>query len=302
MKLEKALNAYKKIIQNGNVHLYTTNSCYDTCGHCYMSALPHHSKKSKHINTDDLIHFTKLLQEDKPKGINVTLSGGDPLLHPKITTILDTLSEHSQLDILTSGFALSTKNTEKRKELLDSLIKSDARFFVASPDEPYHSITWKDISEIRSYIKEQGHDPNKLGYPSKTKNIINSILFSATGIGAVALGLNYLLKKCSSNDGMPLSIPIGRAKALPEDQLLPGTKKCNSLDNPSEMYLNYKGELQFCIYTCHDGFMNISELKEIDNKKEATEHIMKRLEESETFQDMVNYERCYFSKKIRKHI
>jgi len=300
MKLETALKGYEGALREGNMHIYPVNSCYDRCAHCYMSAVPEHSSKAKYIDKGNLLHFVDLLREDRPKGIHIGLSGGDPLLYPDIVEMLDVLSEHSRLEVLTSGFALSSRNTKNRKKLLEALGRSNASFLVASPEEPYHSITWDDISEIRQYVKEQGFNPNKLGYPSRAGNIANKVLLASTIIGGAVMTIGYLLEKCSDNNGMPQAIPIGRAKKLPEEQQKFGTRDCTIFEKPGEIYVNYDGNLQYCIYTCHDGFMNIGELAEIDEKEEAIQLVLKRLAQNVTFQDMIEHERCYFSKKIRK--
>ena len=93
---------------------------------------------------------------------------------------------------------------------------------------------------------------------------------------------------------------MGRAKNLPKEQQRTGTRNCTTFDKPRELFVNYDGKLQYCMYTYHDGFMNIGELVNIDEKEEAIHLIIKRLSQDVTFQDMVEHERCYFSNKIRK--
>jgi len=311
MKLSTTLRGYEDALRDGSLHVYATNSCYDRCAHCYMSAVSENSSNAKYIDTYNLLHFVDLLRQDKPKGISITLTGGDPLLHPEAVKILDELSSHSRLEVMTSGFALSSRNTTNRKELLESMAKSKARFLVASPEEPYHSITWDDISDIRKYIKEQGFNPNKLDYASKGGNIAQKVLLTSTIIGGVVMASNYLVDKYSNNKNntgnpnnkkvnMPLAIPIGRAEKLPQELQKPGTSTCTSLESPGAIYVNYDGKLQYCIYSCHDGFMNIDELKDTIDKKDAIKLIIDRLSKDITFQDMITYDRCYFSKKIRK--
>lgn len=170
MQLAAALQGYERALREGSLHMYLVNSCYDRCAHCYMSAVPEHSPKARCIDAGNLLHFIDLLRQDKPRGLSTGFSGGDPLLHPDIIRIVDEVSEHSRLEVLTSGFALSSRNTTNRRKLLEALVRSDASFLVASPEEPYHSITWEDISDIRQYIQEQGFDPDRLGYPSRARN------------------------------------------------------------------------------------------------------------------------------------
>jgi len=266
----------------GNIHFYLTNGCYDTCNHCYMSAVP--ISKAKYIDTEDMLNFAELIGRD------IGLSGGEPLIHPDILEILENIERP---EILTSGFALSKRNP-KRKELLEALVKSKARMKVASPDEPFHSLTWDDVDEIRDFIKSQGYNPRKLGYSSKKEETFRKVLLASTVVGGAAMLVGYFLNKLS--DGEPKAIPIGRGKFLPESQKSPGVSHCETFVNPKEIYISYEGKIQYCVYTVNDGFMNISEVK----GPKAIDNILDRLENDVTYQDMMEHKRCYFSKKIRK--
>jgi hypothetical protein len=179
-------------------------------------------------------------------------------------------------------------------------VRSKASCTVASPKEPYHSITWGDVSNIRKYIKEQGYNPDRLGYSSEAGEIAQKILLASTIIGGAVMTINYLAEKCSNTNGMPQIIPIGRGANLPKGQQKIGTRNCTTFGYPGQIHVSYQGELQYCIYTCHDGFMNINELSGIDKKEDAVKLIIERLSKDITFRDMAKYERCYFSKKIRK--
>ncbi|MBT5021572.1 hypothetical protein HON01_02025 [Candidatus Woesearchaeota archaeon] len=191
-------------------------------------------------------------------------------------------------------------NKTNRKELLEALVRAEPRFIVASPDEKYHSINWEDVSEIRQYIKEQGFNPNKFGYSSKSKNILGKVLLASTIIGGAGMLVGYLIEKCSDDNGMPQAIPVGRAKNLPEEQQKIGVNTCTVFKHPGEIYVGYDGQLQYCMYACHGGFMNISELADVDKKEDAIQLILNRLSQDVSFQDIVEYDRCYFSKKVRK--
>mgnify|MGYP001560356685 CR=1 FL=1 len=296
MKLEKALKEYRKALNNGDMHAYLVNSCYDRCRHCYVGTVSENSSRAKHIDTDNFLHFVGLMKQDNDNKINVALSGGDPLLHPEIVKILDYLSPISNLEILTSGFALSVRNTRNRREILEALDKSKASFMIASPNEPYHSITWQDVKEIKRYIEEQGFNPNKFGYPSRSSDIVQKVLARTLPPGWIG----YLIDKFSKGNKMPRVIAIGRAKNLPEEQHLKGNRECDIFSNPNQIYLNYNGNLQYCLYTCHDGFMNINELRGINNKQEAIGIVLDRLSRDPTFQDIIKLDTCYFADEIRK--
>lgn len=298
MKLEKALKEYRKVLNNGDMHAYLVNSCYDRCLHCYVSAVPENSSRARYIDTDNFLHFVGLMKQNNDNKINVALSGGETLLHPEIVKILNYLSPISNLEILTSGFALSARNTKNRKEILEALDKSRASFMVASPNEPYHSITWQDVKEIKRYIQEQGFNPNKFGYPSRAADITQKTIMAFLPPNWIL----FLLNKISKGNGMPEVLNIGRAKKLPDEQYAKNNRLSDTFKVPGQIYISYEGNLQYGMYTCHDGFMNISELRNINNKDEAIDLTLKRLSNDISFQDMVNFDKGYFSDQVRKKL
>ena len=284
MDLNKTLNGYGRLLENASTfHVYATNACYDVCGHCYMNAVKDGSPRSKHIDREDLTHFLNLMNQNLDGTITVGLSGGDPLLHPDITGILGDISEIGNIEVLTSGYALSDKNPN-RLELLGALVKSSASFVVASPDDPYHSITWEKVQEIEEYIRGEGINPRNLGYPKRWSD-------------PVAKFIDWVLRRWSEGPKEYPVLSIGRAKKLPEELQKKETRKCKMFD---PVVLNYEDKLQYGFYACHDGFMNISELRDVENKKDAISLILKRASEDITLQDMIKFNEWYFSNNVRK--
>ena len=224
-----------------------------------------------------------------PDGVDSTLTGGEPLLHPEIADIIGHLAEKGAVSVLTSGFALSRRNPN-RVELLDRLKDLDASYEVASPDEHYHSITKDDVAEIKHFIRAQGLKPKKFGYGSTSVNW-HKALFALTGIGIPLLLIGYLIDKYAS--GPPQVFPVGRAQNLPEDQLMRERRYCSPFKG-GIIHISYKGDLQYCIYSCHDGFMNISELRGINDKEEAIGFVRDRLMQDERLKRMADEQVCLF--------
>lgn len=301
MELEKALQKYKNVLMKStNFHVYLTNACYDNCAHCYMGAVPPKSRKAKYIDYGDLIHFVSLMEQGTNGTFTTALSGGEPLLHPEIVPIMDNLANYGNLEVLTSGFALSPKNPN-RAELLDALIRNKPCMEVAHPTEPYHSITWQDIDEIKEYVKQKGYKLTKLGYPSKSKEIFQKVMLALHPIGFTAMLVSQILEKCSDKMSKPPALAIGRAKNLPEGQQRKVIKKCKMFgENNDPVTIGYMGNIQYGFYACHDGFMNIKELRGINNKKDAVDFIIEKLSQDITFQDMAKFNEWYFSDNIRK--
>lgn len=300
---EFALKGYERALRQGILHVHSTNACYDACAHCYISAISPKSSCAKFIDADNLIHFTKLLSQNRLKKdkLFVTLSGGDFLLHPKAVTILDTLSKYSLVDVMSSGFPLSKRNTTNRKELLEALVRNNITCVVASPDEYYHSLTWDDVDSVAEYIKKQGYNPKRLGYSSKKqrkrKKLLSTIILASTIVGGVTLLSDHFSSK---KNLPPKSMPLGRAKNLDSSYLNAGRRDCTPFRNLEGIAINYAGDLQYCFHATDDGFMNIRELAGINDKEDAIKLILARLSEDISAKDMITYGRCYFSKKIRK--
>jgi hypothetical protein len=297
MNIQETLRKYEDVLRDGQtLQFYLANACYDRCAHCYMNTVPETSSKARFVDKEDMFHFVDLMRQGER--INLSISGGDPLLHPDIVDILDHFSGVASMDILTSGFALSDRNTSNRKELLEALVRNGTSCTVASPDEQYHSITWKDYNDIKKYIKEQGFNPGKLGYASRSGEIIQKVLLALNPIGLAVMTAAFLINKLGGNE-LPPVLPIGRAKNLPKEQPRDTTSNRSSkIFDP--VTVSYKGDLQYGFYCCHDGFMNIRELRDVDDKEEAIKMILERLGKDRTFQDMVKHDKWYFSDKVRK--
>ncbi len=297
-KLERALKNYEQRLRTGPLLVHATNACYDHCAHCYMNAVPQDSPNARYVNADDMLHFIGILRQDNPE-YTVGLSGGDALLHPEIVRILDSLSAHSQFEIKTSGFALTSRNTKNRKELFEAVARSKAWVHAAQPGEQYHSITRGDIQDIRQYAEEQGISTKNLGLPSRPNSFIRTKLAAHKGVWWAAIAA--FIYSRSLNEELFYEInPVGRAKNLPQKDVAPGKRTCLDYERSREIEVNYDGKLQYCVYACHDGFMNIRELAGVEDKEEAVKLILQKLFDDPTFQDMAEYDRCYFSKKVRK--
>ena len=152
------------------------------------------------------------------------------------------------------------------------------------------------LSDIKKYIKQQGYKPNRFGYPSRALDIAQK------GVASLLppVWIGFILNKLSKGNNLPEVIAIGRGKSLPKEQQLKGNRDCKLADNFGPIYVNYDGKLQYCMYTCHDGFMNISELRDVHNKQDAITLILERLSQDVTFQDILKLGTCYFADEIRK--
>ena len=94
------------------VHVDVSSRCNENCVHCYI---PTHNKNS--IMAEDI--FDKVLAECvKMKVLNITLSGGEPMLNPHFKTFLQkSVKENMSVNILSNLTLLTT-------ELLDVIVSN----------------------------------------------------------------------------------------------------------------------------------------------------------------------------------
>jgi radical SAM protein with 4Fe4S-binding SPASM domain len=81
-----------------SLFLHITSRCNLSCPHCYYPSDP---SKSRDVPMDKLI---PLVEEGIDLGIKaITLSGGEPLCHPEIRTILESCRDRLTVQLLTNG-------------------------------------------------------------------------------------------------------------------------------------------------------------------------------------------------------
>lgn len=92
-------------------HIYLTDSCQLNCFHCYRAG----AKKKQDLNTFEWI---RLLNEFKDEGcIDLTFSGGEPLLHPGWKEIINEASRLKfSFEVMTNAFSINENDVDFLKE------------------------------------------------------------------------------------------------------------------------------------------------------------------------------------------
>jgi SynChlorMet cassette radical SAM/SPASM protein ScmF len=90
------------------IYAYIVADCNLICRHCWLS--PKHQSNSKMAESLSIDIFKSILDQAKPLGLkSIKLTGGEPLLHPKISEILQIIKDYPiSLSIETNG-TLCTK-------------------------------------------------------------------------------------------------------------------------------------------------------------------------------------------------
>lgn len=109
------------------LYFYLTEGCNLACRHCWLS--PKLDPAGDRYLTLPVELFETVIREAKPLGLNsVKLTGGEPLLHPQFTTLLEIIRrEEMALTIETNGLLCTS-------EIAQEIAKSPNRFVSVSID------------------------------------------------------------------------------------------------------------------------------------------------------------------------
>lgn len=109
------------------LYFYLTEGCNLACRHCWMG--PRFDATGKHYPTLPVELFETAIREAKPLGLSgVKLTGGEPLLHPHFTRLLEIVRrEELKLTIETNGLLCTP-------EIATEIAKSPNRFVSVSID------------------------------------------------------------------------------------------------------------------------------------------------------------------------
>jgi len=84
-----------------SLFFHLTERCNLACRHCYVSCPEHAGKRAKDLETAAVLRCIEELAEQG--GRSVTLSGGEPLLHPELKKILIRCAPQVSVNLLTNG-------------------------------------------------------------------------------------------------------------------------------------------------------------------------------------------------------
>jgi radical SAM protein with 4Fe4S-binding SPASM domain len=93
-----------------NLHIDITNKCNERCIHCYIP----HDNKVNHFETDLL--YNVLEQSNEMKLLHLTLTGGEPMLHPNFANILRKCKSYNlSVNVLSNLTLLNDEIIEEMK-------------------------------------------------------------------------------------------------------------------------------------------------------------------------------------------
>jgi SynChlorMet cassette radical SAM/SPASM protein ScmF len=113
-KKETESNEKRKYSLN-QIYFYLTEGCNLACRHCWIAPKFQSGKNTYPVLDIELFRF--IIKQAKPLGLSgVKLTGGEPLLHPQINSILDFIKkEELRLTVETNGVLCTPELAEKMK-------------------------------------------------------------------------------------------------------------------------------------------------------------------------------------------
>lgn len=118
------------------VEIDVTDACNMACKHCYKNR----EKKNAHLSLELIINFLNMLDE-KQEISNIVISGGEPLLYPKIEELLRCLNGKYNIRLNSNGIL-----THKYIELFKSLYKFKLQISLDGYDrESYLKMRQQDV-------------------------------------------------------------------------------------------------------------------------------------------------------------
>lgn len=177
------------------VYFYLTQGCNLGCKHCWMSPpIEQGPLKYPYLDTAD---FARVISEARPLGLkSVKLTGGEPLLHPDINTILDLITtDDLSLTLETNGTLITDSIAEKLARLRYCSVSVSVDSIQAKTHDAIRSRPGcfdKTVRNIRKLARH--HIPFQIiaSLLPENRHEIVDILHFAKSLGAGSFKLNIV--------------------------------------------------------------------------------------------------------------
>jgi MoaA/NifB/PqqE/SkfB family radical SAM enzyme len=138
------------------VYFYLTNDCNLRCRHCWIS--PRYNSGPVSLSSLPFDLYKKIIKEAKPLGLNaVKLTGGEPLLHPQISDIIDfTLQEDIITEEIITEESPEVNETVPVEIILEDIHKEDFDKAVQEYglDKALEALNRLKVVKLRSLARE----------------------------------------------------------------------------------------------------------------------------------------------------
>lgn len=203
------------------LHISLTNSCVQRCKHCYKSA----ESVGMNIEEKDLYNFLDRLQGAVPL---MSISGGDPVLHPMFHDLINRYGDSSNICVHTSGYLCNDMLLQSFKKCTGGIVVS----LYSSDSSKHDSFTGrrgsfrKTIDTILSLKREN--------IPVGVATLLTNSNFED-----IRLLINQLHEYDVENISVGKISPVGRAK---DNSLMTQSSNVGNFDDAVKELLGYNDE------------------------------------------------------------
>jgi SynChlorMet cassette radical SAM/SPASM protein ScmF len=220
------------------LYVYLTEGCNLACRHCWLS--PRFDADASHTPTLPVELFEQALREALPLGLTgVKLTGGEPLLHPRIADILEIArTRELSLNMETNGVLMTP-----------ALAKEIARFpdrFVSVSLDGADAATHEEVRGVKGSFDAACRAVRLLADSGTSPQIIMSLLAANTSAGQIERMVRLAGKLGASSLKFNVIQPTGRGESVHRRDETVGVEEVIRLGRWVERELAAKTGLRLC--------------------------------------------------------
>lgn len=177
------------------IYFYLTEGCNLQCRHCWIT--PKHQTNEQTYSALDFDLFKSIIAQAKPLGLSgVKLTGGEPLLHPQISKILDLIRiEKLRLTVETNGVLCTPELSKKMASCKNPFVAVSLDSAEAETHEWLRGVMGcheAALEGIRNLVKTGFSPQIIMTIMRRNKDHIEPLLRLAESLGAGSVKFNIL--------------------------------------------------------------------------------------------------------------
>jgi len=177
------------------LYFYLTEGCNLACRHCWIQ--PKYQGEGKSFPSLGLDLFKSIIEQAIPLGLtSVKLTGGEPLLHPNISEMLDYIKEKNlRLVVETNGVLASPELCKKLKDCKGTFVSVSVDGILPETHEWVRGVkgSWlKTIQGIKNLVAAGLRPQIIMSIMKKNKDQIEPLVRMAEAIGAGSVKFNLV--------------------------------------------------------------------------------------------------------------
>lgn len=232
-----------------NLHIDITSNCNEKCVHCYIP----NDNKTNNIKSD--LFYSILRQSKKMNLLHITLSGGEPMLHPKFINFLRKCNKYNlSINVLSNLTLLNKDMLEEMKK--NPLLSVQVSLY--SMDENIHDAitqTKKSFIKTKNAILEliKNNIPLQISCPiiKQNLNTYNDVINWGKAHN-INVSSDYVIiaRHNHTTQNLDNRLSIGEVKKLINQRIINKPKYMDLMEKEAEKNKNMKPD-DFICSVCH---------------------------------------------------